>query len=92
MVGCFAEKHPFYIDCWAGGRFLELEQMEDKLGVLPDEESGANLLPVTVADTLSRACRNLCRHYAQAEDEANSRLFLSFVQEFERVHQEASNA
>ena len=92
MVGCFAEKHPFYIDCWAGGRFLELEQMEDKLGVLPDEESGANLLPVTVADTLSRACRNLCRHYAQAEDEANSRLFLSFVQEFEKVHQEASNA
>jgi regulator of sirC expression with transglutaminase-like and TPR domain len=92
MVGCFAEKHPFYIDCWAGGRFLELEQMEDKLGVLPDEESGANLLPVTVADTLSRSCRNLCRHYAQAEDEANSRLFLSFVQEFEKVHQEASNA
>ena len=92
MVGCFVDKHPFYIDCWAGGRFLELEQMEDQLGVLPDEESGANLLPVTVADTLTRACRNLCRHYAQFEDEANSRLFLSFVQEFERVHQEASNA
>ena len=92
MVGCFAEKFPFYIDCWAGGRILELEHMEDKLGVLPDEESGATLLPITVADTLSRACLNLCRHYAKANDSANSRMFESFVQEFERVHQEASNA
>ena len=63
LVGCFAEHHPFYIDCWAGGRFIELDQMEDKLGILPDEESGSTLLPVTVAETLSRACRNLSQHY-----------------------------
>lgn len=92
MVGCFAEQHPFYIDCWAGGRIMELEQMEDKVGMLPDEESGATLLPVTVAETLTRACRNLCRHYGALDDLAKERLFLSFVNEFERVHQEASNA
>lgn len=92
MVGCFAERHPFYIDCWAGGRFMELEQMEDKLGVLPDEESGANLLPVTVAETLTRACRNLSRHFNSLNDSAKERLFTSFVHEFEKVHQEASNA
>ncbi|MEL0134431.1 MAG: transglutaminase-like domain-containing protein [Rhodobiaceae bacterium] len=63
LVGCFAEHHPFYIDCWAGGRFIELDQMEDKLGILPDEESGSTLLPVTVAETLSRACRNLSQHH-----------------------------
>ena len=92
MVGCFAERHPFYIDCWAGGRLIELDQMQDKLGILPDEESGVSLLPVTVAETLTRACRNLCRHYASANDVAKKKLFESFVGEFERVHQEASNA
>ena len=92
MVGCFAERHPFYIDCWAGGRLIELDQMQDKLGILPDEESGVSLLPVTVAETLTRACRNLCRHYASANDVAKTKLFESFVGEFERVHQEASNA
>ncbi|MEL0098469.1 MAG: hypothetical protein VW907_02810, partial [Opitutae bacterium] len=78
--------------CWAGGRLMELEQMEDKLGILPDDESGVTLLPVTVAETLSRACRNLCHHYDAAHDLAKTRLFESFVLEFERVHQEASNA
>jgi len=92
LVGCFAERHPFYIDCWAGGRFIELDQMEDKLGILPDEESGSTLLPVTVAETLSRACRNLSRHYTSAGDPSKARLFESFVSEFDRVHQEASNA
>ena len=92
MVGCFAERHPFYIDCWAGGRFMELEQMEEKLGVLPVEQSGAMLLPVTVAETLTRACRNLSRHYGSAGNPGMTRMFDSFVEEFERVHQEASNA
>ena len=92
MVGCFSEKHPFYIDCWAGGRIMELEHMEDKLGVLPDEESGVTLLPVTVAETLTRACRNLCRHYASSNNLTKTKMFESFVIEFERVHQEASNA
>jgi len=92
MVGCFSERHPFYIDCWAGGRIMELEQMEDKLGVLPDEESGVTLLPVTVAETLTRACRNLCRNYASENNLPRTKMFESFVHEFERVHQEASNA
>ena len=41
------------------------------------------MLPVTVAETLTRACRNLCRHYASANDVAKTKLFESFVGEFE---------
>jgi regulator of sirC expression with transglutaminase-like and TPR domain len=92
MVGCFTERHPFYIDCWAGGKLIELEQMEDKLGMIPDEESGAILLPVTVAETLTRACRNLSHHYRSLDDLSKVRMFESFIDEFERVHKEAPNA
>jgi len=92
MVGCFSESRPFYIDCWSGGRILELEQMEEKLSLLPDNESGLFLLPITIAETLSRCCRNLSRQFSKLDDSKNSRLFESFIDEFERVHQEASNA
>ncbi len=92
LLGCFAEKQPFYLDCWAGGRLIELDQMEDKLGVLSDEDAGAALLPVTTAETLARACRNLSHHYAKVKEFSRSRMFESFDLEFDRVHQEASNA
>ena len=92
LIGCFAEKRPFYIDCWSGGRFLELEHLEDRLGVVPEDEAGPMLLPVTIAETLSRACRNLTRQYAKQMDLEKSKMFQSFVHEFEQVHREASNA
>lgn len=92
LLGCFAEKKPFYIDCWSGGRFIELEQMEDKLGIIPDDEAGAMLLPVTVSETLSRACRNLARQYSKQMDISKAQMFASFVEEFERVYREAPNA
>ena len=92
LVGCFEEKHPFYIDCWSGGRLIDLEQMEEHLGQVSLEEAGTYLLPVTVSETLSRACRNLVNQYSKAGDDFRSSMFLSFVHEFERIQQEAPNA
>ena len=86
------EKHPFYIDCWSGGRLIDLEQMEEHLGQVSLEEAGTYLLPVTVSETLSRACRNLVNQYSKAGDDFRSSMFLSFVHEFERIQQEAPNA
>lgn len=92
MVGCFSDNKPFYIDAWSGGKFLEIEQMEDFLDDSSIENSGSYLLPVTVAETLTRGCRNLVQQYAKLGDEENSILFQNFVNEFERVHQREANA
>ena len=92
MVGCFEDERPFYVDAWAGGKILEVEQMENYLEHSSVENSGSALLPVTVAETLARGCRNLSFHYIQAEDLKRSKMFGSFVDEFERVRRIATNA
>jgi regulator of sirC expression with transglutaminase-like and TPR domain len=92
MVGCFSEQKPFYIDVWAGGKFFEIEEMEGFLEDSSVESSGASLLPVTVAETLTRGCRNLVQQYAKFGDQTNSDLFLKFVTEFERIYQREANA
>ncbi len=92
MVGCFLDKKPFYIDAFSGGKFLEIEQMEGFLDHSSIENSGSYLLPVTVAETLTRGCRNLVQQYAGSGDVENSRLFQKFANEFERVHQRETNA
>ena len=66
--------------------------MEEKLGIISDDEAGAMLLPVTVSETLSRACRNLARQYSKQMDISKAQMFASFVEEFERVYREAPNA
>ena len=66
--------------------------MEDFLDDYSIENSGSYLLPVTVAETLTRGCRNLVQQYAKLGDEENSILFQNFVNEFERVHQREANA
>ena len=92
MVGCFAEERPFYIDAWSGGKILELEQMENFLEHSSIEDSGSALLPVTVAETLCRGCRNLVYHFQLSKNPEKSSLFDDFVKEFERVQRLASNA
>lgn len=92
VVGCFEDDRPFYLDAWAGGKILEVEQMENYLEHSSVEDSGSALLPVTVAETLARGCRNLSYHYLQAEDIQKSKMFGSFVNEFERVRRIATNA
>ena len=92
VVGCFEDERPFYLDAWAGGKILEVEQMENYLEHSSVEGSGSALLPVTVAETLARGCRNLSYHYLRAEDMKKSKMFGSFVDEFERVRHIATNA
>ena len=92
MVGCFTEEPPFYIDVWSGGRFREAHELEAFLGDSPSAQSGAYLLPVTVAETLSRGCRNLAMHYRQAGNMDLAGLFLRFVSEFDGALRREANA
>ncbi len=92
IVGCFSEDRPFYLDPWAGGKFYDFDQMGGLLEEYSIENSGSALLPVTVADTLTRGCRNLVHHYSLAEDQAKARLFNTFVLEFERIQGIATSA
>ena len=57
------------------GRIHEVDQVEEYLGDYSIEDSGSALLPITVADTLVRGCRNLIHHYLKAEDPEKSGLF-----------------
>ena len=43
MVGCFEDERPFYVDAWAGGKILEVEQMENYLEHSSVENSGSAL-------------------------------------------------
>ncbi len=92
MVGCFTEEPPFYIDAWAGGRFREAHELEAFLGDSSSGQSGSYLLPVTVAETLSRGCRNLAMHYRQAGNMDLAGLFLRFVSEFDGALRREANA
>ena len=92
MVGCFSYHKPFYIDVWSGGKQFEIEQMAGFLEDTSIEDSGSFLLPVTVAETLTRGCRNLVQQYAKRGEKENSQLFEQFVMEFDRVQQREANA
>jgi regulator of sirC expression with transglutaminase-like and TPR domain len=92
MLGSFTGKEPFYIDVWSGGKFFDIDQMEDFLDDFETENSGASLLPVTVAETLARGCRNLVQQFAKAGECANSNLFQKFVTEFEEVYRREASA
>ena len=73
-----------------GGKILEVEQMENWWN-LSVGNSGSALLPVTVAETLAGGCQPSFQ-YIQAEDLKRSKMFGSFVDEFERVRRIATNA
>ena len=92
MVGCFAEDVPFYVDVWAGGHLREIDELQDFLDRISVEDSAAFLLPVTVAETLSRGCRNLILQFRREGDEKRSKLFHSFLREFEKALRSEANA
>ena len=92
MVGSFTDDQPFYIDVWSGGKFFDIDQMEEFLGNSELENSGSSLLPVTVAETLCRFCRNLVHQFGKAGEEKNAALFQSFVDEFEEVYHRETSA
>ena len=92
MLGSFTDDEPFYIDVWSGGKFYDIDEMEEFLGELVSDNSGASLLPVTVAETLTRGCRNLVQQFAKVNNHSNSDIFQKFVNEFEDVHRREASA
>lgn len=92
MVGCFAGDIPFYIDVWAGGKMIDLEEMGSYLGISMEESSGSILLPVTVSEMLTRGCRNLVHHFSLKGKKEEAQMFNSFVMEFDKIRGLETNA
>lgn len=86
VVGCFLEEKPFYIDAFEGGVLRSAEDMCQRLISQQISVRVADLAPAPIREVLCRSCRNLVAHYAQAGDDARSRLFASFVDEFESTY------
>ena len=83
LVGSFEEDLPFYIDPFKRGRFIAPGQLIDySSGYLSISQLG-NLAPAPVREVLSRCCRNLANHYSASGQEGMSRLFSSFIKEFQ---------
>lgn len=87
LVGCYSETEPFYIDAFEQGAFRSAQELVLALRAQGIEPSLGDLAPSPVREVLSRCCRNLVNHYAAAGDEARSRLFESFVAEFEAAYE-----
>ncbi|MBK1876892.1 transglutaminase family protein [Pelagicoccus mobilis] len=86
LVGSFEEDLPFYIDPFKRGRFIAPGQLLDySSGYLSISQLG-NLAPAPVREVLSRCCRNLANHYSAVGEESMSRLFSSFIKEFQDAH------
>ena len=86
LVGCFEDDLPFYIDPFSRGKFCSPEQLLGPThGYLTLSQLG-DLAPAPIREVLSRCCRNLSNHYQRRGDEAMSRLFASYVVDFEKSH------
>jgi regulator of sirC expression with transglutaminase-like and TPR domain len=87
MVGCYEEAVPFFVDPFNSGLFLTPEEVLDLLRERDIEASLSDLAPTPVREVLCRCCRNLVNHYAALNQPEQSRLFASFVAEFESTHE-----
>lgn len=91
LVGSFEEDLPFYIDPFKRGRFISPGQLLDySSGYLSISQLG-DLAPSPVREVLSRCCRNLTNHFESAGQEKMSRLFASFVRDFQKAATQQSN-
>lgn len=91
VVGCFLDDEPFYIDAFEGGVLRSAEDLCLRLIAQQVPVRIADLAPAPIREVLCRSCRNLVVHYAQAGDQERSRLFASFVDEFESTYAKHSN-
>lgn len=86
MVGCYGGHEPFFIDAFERGVLrspVELLAMLDENGIEPDPMF---LAPAPVGEVLCRCCRNLVRQFGLRNNPAKSRLFATFVREFENTY------
>jgi regulator of sirC expression with transglutaminase-like and TPR domain len=87
LVGGYEPEGPFFIDAFEGGLLLGPEEVFARLRALKHTPQLADLAPTPVREVLCRMCRNLVQHYTIAEEPARSRLFASFVAEFEATYE-----
>lgn len=86
IVVCYEDETPFYIDPFERGKTWTAEQLLQRLEETSFISNIHALRPVPTREILSRMCRNLVNHYAQAGELRNSKLFNSFATEFEDVY------
>jgi regulator of sirC expression with transglutaminase-like and TPR domain len=87
VVGCFSESLPFFIDAFDRGVFREPGEIFALLAAQQIKPKLSDLAPTPVREVLCRCCRNLVNHCAAEGDPERSRLFASFVEEFENTHE-----
>lgn len=87
LVGCFSGAEPFYVDAFEQGAFRSAAELVLTLRAQGIEPNLGDLAPSPVREVLARCCRNLASHYKAAGDEARSRLFESFVLEFDAAYE-----
>jgi regulator of sirC expression with transglutaminase-like and TPR domain len=90
LVGCFTEGEPFYIDAYARGAFLSLEDCEAILSAADLQPEPAYFAPATIAEVLQRCCRNLSSQYQKTSQPARATLFAHFVDAFDAALQRQS--
>lgn len=90
MLGCFLLDHPFYIDAFDRGRIRNPSEVASFLHSRDLHFSPQAFFPVTIADVLRRACRNLVDHHERSGNQESVRLFSSFGDEFDQAYRNAS--
>ncbi|MBW8782688.1 MAG: transglutaminase family protein [Verrucomicrobia bacterium] len=87
MIGCYQEDAPLFIDPFEQGAFRSPEEVFAFLKANQVSPKITDLAPTPVREVLCRTCRNLAHHYSVSGDPGHSRLFASFVEEFENTHE-----
>lgn len=85
LVGCFEEEAPFFVDPYARGTLQTASEVLERLRKLETAPKLSYLAPAPVRTVLYRCCRYLSHHYSH-KDPARSRLFASFLDDFETAH------
>ncbi len=92
LVGSFEDDKPFYIDPFERGRLLKPEQLFEKLEIRKGDSTIGIMAPASIRETLSRCCRNLVKHYAEAGQLQMSNLFKNFILEFKEAYRKRSRS
>ena len=90
MVGSFDEDLPFYVDAFEHGRIISADQLLERLESQNLQPELAALAPASVRETLSRACRNLARHYTNAGQLHMANLYRNFVEDFDDTYRRSA--
>lgn len=87
VVGCYLDETPFFIDTFDGGVFRSADDIFSALRANSIVPKTTDIAPTPVREVLCRSCRNLVNHYHAVGDEVRSRMFASFVEEFESTYE-----